>query len=99
MNIHIAAPDIHVGDAVGNHCLGLAEEFAQQGHVCKLFAERFTSPDQAVRPLNELLNGIVPHKGDKLSKPLYMIQTSTTEKIPGEKLHIFILTHRASIRA
>lgn len=92
MNIHIAAPDIHVGDAVGNHCLALALDFAEQGHSCELFAQRATSPEQTVRPLADLLSGAAPHTSKDLllvSHSIYDPHMRALLKLPGRKLVYF----------
>jgi glycosyltransferase involved in cell wall biosynthesis len=92
MKIHIAAPDIHVGDAVGNHCLALALDFAEQGHTCELFAQRATSPHQTVRPLADLLSGAAPHTSQDLlllSHSIYDPHLRQLLKLPGRKLAYF----------
>jgi glycosyltransferase involved in cell wall biosynthesis len=92
MKIHIAAPDIHVGDAVGNHCLALALDFAEQGHTCELFAQRATSPHQTVRPLADLLSGAPPHTSQDLllvSHSIYDPHLRQLLKLPGRKLAYF----------
>lgn len=92
MKINIAAPDIHTGDAVGNHCLALALDFADQGHHCELFAQRDTSPSQVVRPLAELLGS----KAEQTSKDLLLVSYSIYDpylrqllKLPGRKIVYF----------
>lgn len=92
MNIHIAAPDIHVGDAVGNHCLALALDLAEQGHTCELFAQRATSPDQSVRPLADLISGAAQHTSQDLlfvSHSIYDPQLRQLLKLPGRKVAYF----------
>lgn len=92
MNIHIAAPDIHVGDAVGNHCLALALDFAEQGHACELFAQRATSPEQTVRPLADLLSGAAPRTSQDLllvSHSIYDPHLRALLKLPGCKMVYF----------
>ena len=92
MNIHIAAPDIHAGDAVGNHCLALALDFAEQGHSCELFAQRATSPEQTVRPLADLLSGAAPHTSQDLllvSHSIYDRHLRALLKLPGRKMAYF----------
>ena len=92
MNIHIAAPDIHVGDAVGNHCLALALDFAEQGHSCELFAQRATSTEQTVRPLADLLSGAAPRTSQDLllvSHSIYDPHLRALLKLPGRKVAYF----------
>lgn len=43
MTVHIYAHDVFLGDAVGNHCLGLKREFESAGLQCELYAERHDS--------------------------------------------------------
>ena len=40
MNLIICAPDIFSGDAVGNHCFGLARMGERLGFDVKLYAQR-----------------------------------------------------------
>ncbi|MBF7980257.1 MULTISPECIES: glycosyltransferase [Rahnella] len=42
-NIFIYAPDIHEGDAVGNHCIGLAKICQRLGYNVHLCAQRYSS--------------------------------------------------------
>jgi len=42
-NIYIYAPDIHEGDAVGNHCIGLSQLCEQLGYCTFLFAQRYST--------------------------------------------------------
>ena len=44
-SLRIVAPDIHAGDAVGNHCLYLAEDLRNTGLDVQLYAQRFSPPD------------------------------------------------------
>jgi glycosyltransferase involved in cell wall biosynthesis len=92
MNIHIAAPDIHVGDAVGNHCLALALDFAEEGHRCQLFAGSNTSPNQPVRPLAELIGGEAEHNSEDIllvSYSIYDPHLRQLLKLPGRKIVYF----------
>ena len=89
MNIHIAAPDIHVGDAVGNHCLALALDLAEQGHSCELFAQRATSPTQTVHPLSELAARHTEQDLLIVSHSIYDPQLHQLLKLPGRKVAYF----------
>ena len=92
MKIRIAAPDIHVRDAVGNHCLAIALELTEQGYNCELFAQRYTSPAQSVRPLSDLLSGEVNHNGNDIlpvSYSIYDRQLRNLLKLPGKKIVYF----------
>ena len=92
MKIHITAPDIHVGDAVGNHCLSLALDFAERGVQCELFAERSTSPSQHVSSIKELFCSQRRHTSDDLlivSYSIYDPNLTRLLRLPGEKLVYF----------
>lgn len=52
--LHIVAPDIHRFDAVGNHCLYLAEDLRNTGLDVQLYAQRFSPPDVPVHALETL---------------------------------------------
>jgi len=92
MKIHIAAPDIHVGDAVGNHCLALALDFEEKGAQCELFSERSTSPSQHVSPIQELIYDQDKHTNNDLLIVGYSIYDPNLTKLlslPGKKLVYF----------
>lgn len=57
MKLHIVAPDIRAGDAVGNHCLYLAKALRHQGLETALYARRH-DPDQMVHPPEKLLTSV-----------------------------------------
>lgn len=57
MKLHIVAPDIRAGDAVGNHCLYLAKALRHQGLETALYARRH-DPDQKVHLLEYLLTSV-----------------------------------------
>ena len=52
--LHIVAPDIHRFDAVGNHCLYLAEDLRNTGLDVQLYAQRFSPPDVPVHDLESI---------------------------------------------
>ncbi|MBU7437396.1 glycosyltransferase [Paraburkholderia fungorum] len=58
MRMMICAPDIFAGDAVGNHCLGLARVADRLGYAVEVYAQRFDDPTR-VRPLELLFERIV----------------------------------------
>ena len=59
-NIFIYAPDIHEGDAVGNHCLGLAQVCIRLGYNVNIYAQRYSTQMQVVSILDasELVTSI-----------------------------------------
>ena len=56
--LHIIAPDIHAGDAVGNHCICLAQDLTAAGMQVTVYAQRFTSEHLQVRPIEQLFESI-----------------------------------------
>lgn len=53
--IAIAAPDIHTGDAVGNHCICLAQDLTEAGYPTTLYAQRGTPQNAPIHPIESLL--------------------------------------------
>lgn len=51
MKLRICAPDIFAGDAVGNHCIGIARMAMRLGMDAELYAQRF---DASVLPIHAL---------------------------------------------
>ena len=56
--LHIIAPDIHAGDAVGNHCICLAQDLIVAGMEVAVYAQRFTSEQLQVRPIEQLFDSV-----------------------------------------
>ncbi|KWF27797.1 hypothetical protein WL88_10080 [Burkholderia diffusa] len=54
MRLLICAPDIFDGDAVGNHCLELAEMAARAGWNVRAYAQRFDAATPHVHPIESL---------------------------------------------
>lgn len=52
--IAIVAPDIHTGDAVGNHCIYLAEDLNAAGIPTTLYAQRGTPLAAPILPIESL---------------------------------------------
>ena len=52
--IAIVAPDIHTGDAVGNHCIYLAEDLKAAGFPTTLYAQRGTPLTDPILPIDSL---------------------------------------------
>ncbi|MFM0190652.1 glycosyltransferase [Paraburkholderia nemoris] len=69
MRLMICAPDIFAGDAVGNHCLGLARVAERLGYTVEVYAQRFDDPTR-VHPLDQLFERIA---GDDLLLVSYSI--------------------------
>jgi len=53
--LHLIAPDIFAGDAVGNHCLHLASDLTGAGVSVRLSAQRFSRLEGNVLPLEPML--------------------------------------------
>jgi glycosyltransferase involved in cell wall biosynthesis len=58
MRIYICAPDIFSGDAVGNHCLGIARCAKRLGWDAEIYAQRFSIGDVNIKPLEEIFSAI-----------------------------------------
>jgi glycosyltransferase involved in cell wall biosynthesis len=54
MRLLICAPDIFEGDAVGNHCLGLAGMAEHLGWISRTYAQRFDTSVSHVWPIEDL---------------------------------------------
>ncbi|SIT36294.1 Glycosyl transferase group 1 [Paraburkholderia ribeironis] len=54
MTLRVCAPDIFSGDAVGNHCLGIARAASRLGLAAELYAQFYDVGMSGVRPLEEL---------------------------------------------
>lgn len=56
--IAIVAPDIHTGDAVGNHCIYLAEDLNAAGIPTTLYAQRSTPLTAPILPIESLFESV-----------------------------------------
>ena len=56
----IYAPDIHEGDAVGNHCIGVAKLASRLGFSVKLYAKNYSydSQDITIKSIERFLNEV-----------------------------------------
>jgi glycosyltransferase involved in cell wall biosynthesis len=54
MRLLICAPDIFVGDAVGNHCFGLAAMAEREGWETRAYAKGYDTSVPGVRPIEAL---------------------------------------------
>lgn len=72
MRLLICAPDIFEGDAVGNHCLGLAEMAARAGWDAHTYAQRFDAKTSRVQPIEALLS-------DATSEDLLLVSYSIVD--------------------
>lgn len=60
MKLRICAPDIFAGDAVGNHCLGIARIAKRLGIEANLYAQRFDATVLPIVPLSDLFDETDP---------------------------------------
>ena len=60
MRLLICAPDIFEGDAVGNHCLGIARVARRLGIEAKLYAERHNFASESIHALSEVFSDAQP---------------------------------------
>lgn len=60
MRLMICAIDIFVGDAVGNHCLGIARCAQRSGWEVRLYARNFDIGVADIRPISALFDEIAP---------------------------------------
>jgi glycosyltransferase involved in cell wall biosynthesis len=60
MKVLICAPDIFSGDAVGNHCLGIARMARRLGLTAELYAQRHDAGSERIRPIAELFADAQP---------------------------------------
>lgn len=60
MTLRVCAPDIFAGDAVGNHCLGLARVARRLGLAVELYATGFDAGTPDVHPLESLFDSVAP---------------------------------------
>jgi hypothetical protein len=58
MKLRICAPDIFAGDAVGNHCIGIARMAMRLGMDAELYAQRFDATVLPIHPLLDLLQQV-----------------------------------------
>lgn len=60
MRLIVAAPNIFSGDAVGNHCLGIARMASRLGISCQLHASVYDDASRQVQPMDALFSDIRP---------------------------------------
>lgn len=92
MNLfNIYAPDIHEGDAVGNHCLGLARAARRLGFNVRLYAQRYSllSRSEKIYPADMLIASV---KSDDIVFLSYSIYDSILDEVlslPCKKICYF----------
>lgn len=58
MALVVAAVNIYAGDAVGNHCFGIARLASRLGVACRMFAQGFKRDTKQVGPIEDLFTSI-----------------------------------------
>ncbi|WP_027210092.1 glycosyltransferase family 4 protein [Burkholderia sp. WSM2232] len=89
MKLHVCAPDIFAGDAVGNHCLGLARAARRLGLATALYAQRYDVGTMEVRPLQELFTSVTADDIVLLSYSIFDPYLEQLLGLPGRKLCYF----------
>ncbi|MEX3765029.1 glycosyltransferase [Paraburkholderia phenoliruptrix] len=89
MKLHVCAPDIFAGDAVGNHCLGLARAARRLGLVASLYAQRYDVGTTEVRPFEELFASVAPRDIVLLSYSIFDERLEQLLSLPCRKLCYF----------
>lgn len=89
MKLFIAAPNIYQGDAVGNHCLGLARIAARIGLECQLYARGFDCNDRNILPINNIYNEISSSDTLLLSHSIYDPDFEQLMEVPCRKICYF----------
>lgn len=58
IRLRICAPDIFEGDAVGNHCLGIARMGKRLGYEVSIYAKNFEADDDLINPIEDLFGSV-----------------------------------------
>ncbi|WP_025601175.1 glycosyltransferase [Burkholderia sp. WSM2230] len=89
MKLHVCAPDIFAGDAVGNHCLGLARAARRLGLHAALYAQRYDVGTMQVRPFEELFASVATDDIVLLSYSIFDPYLEQLLALPCRKLCYF----------
>ncbi len=89
LNIHIYAPDIFPGDAVGNHCLGVAQLFRRFGFSVCLYAKNYPQDHPEIRTIEELPSLLSFHDLLYVSFSIYDPWLVRILDLPGKKIAYF----------
>ena len=89
MKLHVCAPDIFAGDAVGNHCLGLARAARRLGVDAQVYAQRYDVGTMEVRPFDELFASVAPDDVVLLSYSIFDPYVEQLLALPCRKLCYF----------
>lgn len=89
MKLHVCAPDIFAGDAVGNHCLGLARAARRLGARAELYAQRYDAGTTQVRPFEELFASVAADDIVLLSYSIFDPHLERLLALPCKKVCYF----------
>ncbi|MBB4517816.1 glycosyltransferase [Paraburkholderia fungorum] len=89
MKLFIYAPDIFAGDAVGNHCFGVARSAARSGLDVELFSQRFDSSARTVRHVDQLFGSVTADDILFVSYSIYDDYLDQLLALPCRKLCYF----------
>jgi glycosyltransferase involved in cell wall biosynthesis len=89
MRLMVAAPNIFSGDAVGNHCLGIARMAARLGIECKLFAQGFDAASKQVNAIDDIFSNIGAEDTLLLSHSIFDPNFNRLIALPCRKICYF----------
>ncbi|CAE6706866.1 glycosyltransferase family 4 protein [Paraburkholderia nemoris] len=89
MRVLICAPDIFSGDAVGNHCLGVARAARRLGFAAELYAQNHDAANERVHPLSELTSAVQPDDVLFLSYSIFDPNLDQITKLKCKKIGYF----------
>lgn len=92
MKLHIVAPDIRAGDAVGNHCLYLADALPAHGFPVAMYAQRHNIDEGGrILDVSRLLTDEPPAEGDLilLSFSTFQPRLAALMDLPCRKIAYF----------
>ncbi|MFM0478889.1 glycosyltransferase [Paraburkholderia strydomiana] len=89
MKLHICAPDIFSGDAVGNHCLAIARAARRLGITAELYAQRYDVGTIEVHPFENLFASVAADDIVLLSYSIFDPYLEQLLALPCRKLCYF----------
>ncbi|MDD1782481.1 glycosyltransferase family 4 protein [Enterovibrio sp. ZSDZ35] len=87
----IYAPDIHEGDAVGNHCIGLAKLARRLGYSVKLYAKNYSYDSQniTIKSVESLIKEVGPEELIFVSYSIFDPSLEHILRLPNRKICYF----------
>lgn len=89
MKLFIYAPDIFAGDAVGNHCFGVARSAVRSGLDVEIFSQRFDPSARTVRHVDQLFASVTADDILFVSYSIYDDYLDQLLALPCRKLCYF----------